>query len=267
VTSPLAIEEELIRMKRDDRTADASEKGDRTEDTQVGSSLPRLLGPDSSSAGIEPPLSPEYRRFLTCVEKKEDTGCWVWRGYTYVSGYGGYFDGEKRRRAHRASWELANGPIPDGMLVLHRCDNRPCVNPDHLFLGTDSDNRRDCVAKNRTNQKRGSDGRFVGSTSRAGETVSRRAHNPETPGSTPGRATSGAAGLLSRDHGGRATQGGAAPDSLSSPAAATVGGALGTDSSATSGQGSGAGLSGEGRPLSPSRRALGQALLEWGRKL
>jgi hypothetical protein len=114
-------------------------------------------------------------------------------------------------------------------------------------------------------------------SSRAGETVSRRAHNPETPGSTPGRATSGdvnsgeasvGRSRANQDTAGTTQASSAAPAaSPDSPVASATGGALGADSSATSGQGSGAGLSGEGRPLSLSRRALGQALLEWGRKL
>ncbi len=66
------------------------------------------------------------------------------------SRYGQFSIGQQNVSAHRFSWTLANGPIPDGLFVLHRCDNPPCVRPDHLFLGTQLDNRRDCVQKIRT---------------------------------------------------------------------------------------------------------------------
>lgn len=59
-------------------------------------------------------------------------------------------------KAHRVSWMLANGPIPAGMVVCHRCDNPPCVNPDHLFLGTQIDNMRDRSKKGRGNHRKGS---------------------------------------------------------------------------------------------------------------
>lgn len=77
-----------------------------------------------------------------CVEF---IGCHHPRGYGAISVNG------RLRRAHRVSFEMANGPIPDGLYVLHACDNPPCVNPDHLFLGTQSDNMLDCVSKGRYN--------------------------------------------------------------------------------------------------------------------
>lgn len=76
--------------------------------------------------------------------------CWPWMRYRTARGYG--FVGIATGRgtgAHRVAWEIANGPIPDGMWVLHRCDNPPCCNPAHLFLGTNLDNIADKVAKGR----------------------------------------------------------------------------------------------------------------------
>lgn len=76
-------------------------------------------------------------------------GCWVWRGPRNHGGYGRVHLRGKRYRAHRVLWQGLNGPVPEGFEVLHRCDNRSCINPDHLFLGTAADNNHDMVAKGR----------------------------------------------------------------------------------------------------------------------
>jgi DNA-binding CsgD family transcriptional regulator len=81
------------------------------------------------------------------VAKSE--GCWTWTGGTSGFGHGAFWDGERQEIAHRFSWRLHHGPIPDGIYVLHHCDNPPCVRPDHLFLGTQRDNIRDASAKGR----------------------------------------------------------------------------------------------------------------------
>lgn len=91
-------------------------------------------------------------RFWRRIEKTD--GCWFWRGPYYRNGYGILYvpprPGLSRRlMVHRVSWTLNRGVIPDGMMVLHRCDNRGCVRPDHLFLGTAMDNARDMAAKGR----------------------------------------------------------------------------------------------------------------------
>jgi hypothetical protein len=78
-----------------------------------------------------------------------NSGCWLWLRGLDRSGYGGIFFNSKSRGAHRVSWELFNGPVPAGMCVLHRCDVRSCINPDHLFLGTKADNNEDMHLKGR----------------------------------------------------------------------------------------------------------------------
>lgn len=88
--------------------------------------------------------------FEARVEKDEATGCWNWKHGRHPKGYGRFFDSDKRhKRAHRGTWEAANGLIPAGLWVLHRCDNPSCCNPEHLFLGTNEDNVRDKMAKGR----------------------------------------------------------------------------------------------------------------------
>jgi hypothetical protein len=86
-------------------------------------------------------------RFYAKVDTTGD--CWVWTGQKIPSGYGRFTMQGRRHMAHRAAYTLFVGNIPDGMDVLHRCDNPPCCNPDHLFLGTDADNTYDKLMKGR----------------------------------------------------------------------------------------------------------------------
>lgn len=75
--------------------------------------------------------------------------CWVWTASKLNSGYGQFGIGGKLRYAHRLSWEMERGEIPDNLCVLHSCDNPPCVRPEHLFLGTRRENSSDCQRKGR----------------------------------------------------------------------------------------------------------------------
>ncbi len=86
--------------------------------------------------------------FWIKVEKQDGDGCWEWTG-AKGRGYGLFHDGIRLVPAHRWLWEQTNGPIPKGKILCHHCDNRPCVRPDHLFMGTNKDNSEDMVRKGR----------------------------------------------------------------------------------------------------------------------
>jgi hypothetical protein len=88
-------------------------------------------------------------RFWQYVDTEGYGGCWFWTGAKVPDGYGHVNLSGKQMAAHRAAWELTYGPIPDGLCVLHHCDNRACVKPTHLWLGTKKDNALDMTIKGR----------------------------------------------------------------------------------------------------------------------
>jgi hypothetical protein len=90
-----------------------------------------------------------HERFWAKVKRNAPDACWPWVGVILGNGYGSLTAFNKADTAHRVSWMLANGPIPTGLFVCHKCDVRSCVNPAHLFIGTAKDNTRDMIAKGR----------------------------------------------------------------------------------------------------------------------
>lgn len=95
--------------------------------------------------------APLAERFWSKVEKRESDECWPWMGGGYGDGYGGFMiAGLGCIGAHRVAYALTNGTTPDGVFVLHRCDNRRCCNPAHLFLGDHSANMEDMANKGRS---------------------------------------------------------------------------------------------------------------------
>lgn len=95
-------------------------------------------------------MAPVRKRFERKFSAEPTSGCWLWEAARHGNGrYGMMWDGHGYASAHRVAWELYRGPIPEGKCVLHKCDNGLCVNPDHLFLGTQADNVQDMICKGR----------------------------------------------------------------------------------------------------------------------
>jgi len=92
-----------------------------------------------------PRWAPFEPYFWSLVKKGQ--GCWIWTGGKDGKGYGRVWKDGKRQGAHRVAYELTHGPIKDGKYACHHCDNKICVNPDHIFIGTQKDNMQDWARK------------------------------------------------------------------------------------------------------------------------
>lgn len=101
------------------------------------------------------PLSADHlkNRLFNGISVNNSTGCWEWNKTKNNHGYGQLTVNKKTAFAHRLSYELFNGEIPNGSQVLHKCDNPSCINPAHLSIGTASDNMRDCYNRGRSKLK------------------------------------------------------------------------------------------------------------------
>ena len=113
---------------------------DQTKYRQIAAEIGALVDEKQAEA---------IERFWSKVNKNTKTGCWEWEKCLTDSGYGIVRIHYKAYRAHRLAWQIERGDIPEGLCVLHKCDNRKCVNPDHLFLGTKKDNTLDMMKKGR----------------------------------------------------------------------------------------------------------------------
>ncbi len=123
--------------------------------------------------------TPKITLFMQKVNKTA-SGCWEWTGARGRDGYG-KFDDYPETLAHREAWRLFKGDVPPGTSVLHHCDNPPCVNPDHLFLGTQYDNVQDCKKKGRRADCSGErNGRAKLNAEQVAEIRRRHAHSTDT---------------------------------------------------------------------------------------
>lgn len=122
-------------------------------------------------------------RFWSKVDRRGPDECWEWHAHRNQAGYGRFTPtGRNQQPAHRIAWVLTHGPIPDGMFVCHHCDNPPCCNPAHLFLGAPVENTQDMIAKERSATPLGEASQFAKLTETDVQEIRRRsAHGDSYP--------------------------------------------------------------------------------------
>jgi hypothetical protein len=113
------------------------------------------FGDPLRTTGKVRPLDIPFDEWFWSMLTTTATGCREWTGWRDPDGYGRLrFDGKTNQAAHRVAYTLTNGSIADGLLICHRCDNRPCCNPDHLYAGTAKDNATDMITRGRSRKGR-----------------------------------------------------------------------------------------------------------------
>lgn len=131
--------------------------------------MPTLLGQRTGTASV-----PVAVRHARCYRMGASDECWIWRG-AKAGDYGSMKINRRRVGAHRVAYQLAHGPIPAGLVVCHRCDNPPCVNPAHLFLGSQRDNMVDkrekgrAASRSRNGAARLTDEQYISILARVGD--------------------------------------------------------------------------------------------------
>jgi len=114
------------------------------------------MASDQSTKKFYVPRDWSLGQRLRCRTAEPDqNGCAIWIGARHISGYGQLRWENQMQPAHRLAWQMKHGPIPRGLVICHHCDNPPCVNVDHLFIGTRGDNNHDRTVKGRTAHPKG----------------------------------------------------------------------------------------------------------------